>query len=54
MDPPDLGEHGAVAQAKAQTQEPEAGLGKEREQERIGQGSRWAVPGWGRAVGGNG
>ena len=40
MDPPDLGEHGAIAQAKAQTQEPKAGLGKERGQERIGQGSR--------------
>lgn len=32
VDPPDLGEHGAVAQTKAQTQEPEARLGQEREQ----------------------
>lgn len=53
VDPPDLGEHGAVAQAKAQTQEPEAGLGKERGQERTGRGNRWDCARMGQAVGGD-
>lgn len=31
VDPPDFGKHGAIAQTKAQTQEPEAGLADEGE-----------------------
>lgn len=38
VDPPNLGEHGAIAQTKAQAQEPEAGLEKKRghRQNRVG------------------
>lgn len=52
MYPPDLGEHGAIAQTKAQTEEPEAGLKKgQRTQAEQGWVESGTVVERGRAVG---